>query len=32
MMDITFSPEAEEDYGYWKENNPQTVKRIKTAS
>ena len=29
MMDITFSPEANEDYEYWKEKNPNTVKRIK---
>jgi toxin YoeB len=29
MMDITFSPEAQEDYNYWKENNLQIVKRIK---
>ena len=29
MMDITFSPEAEEDYNYWKENNLKTVDRIK---
>ena len=29
MMDITFSPEAQEDYNYWKVNNLQIVKRIK---
>ena len=29
MMDITFSPEAHEDYEYWKENNPLIVNRIK---
>ena len=29
MMDITFSPEASEDYAYWKGNNPLIVKRIK---
>jgi len=29
MTDITFSPEAIEDYEYWKENNPFIVKRIK---
>jgi len=29
MMDIIFSPEADEDYKYWKENNPFIVKRIK---
>lgn len=29
MMDITFSPEAQEDYKYWKENNTLIVKRIK---
>ena len=28
-MNITFSPEAQEDYEYWKENNPLVVKRIK---
>ena len=28
-MDIIFSPEAQEDYSYWKENNPQSIKRIK---
>jgi len=29
MMDITFSPEAMEDYQYWKANHPIVVKRIK---
>jgi len=29
MMDIVFSPEAQEDYEYWKVNNPLIVKRIK---
>ena len=29
MMDITFSPEAQEDYDYWREKNPLIVKRIK---
>ena len=29
MRNITFSPEAQEDYDYWKENNPLTVRRIK---
>ena len=29
MMDITFSPEAQEDYNYWKENNSKIVARIK---
>ena len=29
MMDITFSPEAQEDYEYWKENNLRIVIRIK---
>ena len=29
MMEITFSPEAQEDYEYWKENNPHIVERIK---
>ena len=28
-MDITFSPEAREDYKYWKQKNPTIVKRIK---
>jgi toxin YoeB len=28
-MDITFSPEALEDYAYWKETSPATVVRIK---
>ncbi|KAA6311483.1 Toxin RelK [termite gut metagenome] len=28
-MSITFSPEAEEDYEYWKMNNPVMVNRIK---
>jgi toxin YoeB len=28
-MTITFSPEAQEDYEYWRENNPLVVKRIK---
>ena len=28
MMDITFSPEAVEDYAYWK-NNPIVTDRIK---
>jgi toxin YoeB len=28
-MDITFSPEAQEDYEYWKNNNPLIVNRIK---
>ena len=28
-MDITFSPEAQEDYEYWKHNNPFIVLRIK---
>ena len=28
-MDITFSPEAREDYEYWKQNNPRIVIRIK---
>jgi toxin YoeB len=28
-MGITFSPEAEEDYEYWKMNNPIRVNRIK---
>jgi toxin YoeB len=28
-MDITFSPEALEDYAYWKETSPATVDRIK---
>ena len=29
MTGITFSPEAQEDYLYWKENNVFMVKRIK---
>ena len=29
MIDITFSPEAQEDYLYWKANDPHTVQRIK---
>jgi len=29
MMEITFSPEAMEDYEYWKKTNPNVVKRIK---
>ena len=29
MMDITFSPEAQEDFNYWKGNNPKIVTRIK---
>jgi len=29
MIDISFSPEAQEDYEYWRENNPSIVKRIK---
>ena len=29
MMDIIFSPEAIEDYHYWKDNDPLMVKRIK---
>ena len=28
-MDITFSPEAKEDYDYWKQHNPNIVIRIK---
>jgi toxin YoeB len=28
-MSITFSPEAKEDYEYWKMNNPVMVNRIK---
>jgi len=28
-MDVTFSPEAEEDYEYWKKNNLKTIDRIK---
>ncbi|MDR0231439.1 MAG: Txe/YoeB family addiction module toxin [Dysgonamonadaceae bacterium] len=28
-MNITFSPEAQEDYEYWKKTNPNIVKRIK---
>jgi toxin YoeB len=28
-MDITFSPEALEDYAYWKETSPATIVRIK---
>ncbi|KAA6346108.1 Toxin RelK [termite gut metagenome] len=28
-MGITFSPEAREDYEYWKMNNPVMVSRIK---
>ncbi len=28
-MEITFSPEAMEDYAYWKKTNPAIVKRIK---
>jgi toxin YoeB len=29
MMDITFSPEALEDYEYFKKSNPAVVNRIK---
>jgi len=29
MIDITFSPEAIEDYEYWKYKNPLIIKRIK---
>ncbi|MDR0698863.1 MAG: Txe/YoeB family addiction module toxin [Tannerella sp.] len=28
-MDIIFSPEALEDYAYWKDSSPATVGRIK---
>jgi toxin YoeB len=28
-MGITFSPEAREDYEYWKKNNPVIANRIK---
>ena len=29
MIDIAFSPEATEDYEYWKEKNPNVIDRIK---
>ncbi|MDR1226611.1 MAG: Txe/YoeB family addiction module toxin [Prevotellaceae bacterium] len=29
MTEVTFSPEAVEDYKYWKKCNPAVVKRIK---